>query len=156
MFAVLLANLLYSTLAVAQILGTGHLNAERRSHTATLLENGKVLIVGGDNQNGMVGQAEIFDPVSETSALAAALITARTDHSAIRLSDGRVLTIGGRDNAGLLQSTEIYNPLTISFVAGPTMMRARSGHTATMLSDGKILVIGGDLVGSAEIYDPVT
>ena len=50
LFAVVLANLLYSTLAVAQILGTGHLNAERRSHTATLLENGKVLIVGGDNQ----------------------------------------------------------------------------------------------------------
>ena len=46
--AVLLSKLLYSTLAVAQILGTGHLNVERRSHTATLLENGKVLIVGGE------------------------------------------------------------------------------------------------------------
>ena len=156
LFAVLLANLLYSTLAVAQILGTGHLNVERRSHTATLLENGKVLIVGGDNQNGIVSQAEIFDPVSQVSALAAALITPRTDHSATRLSDGRVLVIGGRDQTASLQSTEFYNPLTTSFVAGPAMMRARSGHTATILANDKILVTGGDLFGSAEIYDPVT
>jgi hypothetical protein len=156
LFAVLFANLLYSTLAFAQILGTGQLNIERRSHTATLLENEKVLIVGGDNQNGMVGQAEIFDPIPKTSALAAALITSRTDHSATRLSDGRVLVIGGRDHAGSLQSTEVYNPLTTSFVAGPAMMRARSGHTATMLANDRILVVGGDLFGSAEIYDPVT
>ena len=47
LFGVLLATLLYSAWAVAEILGTGHLNVERRSHTATLLENGKVLIVGG-------------------------------------------------------------------------------------------------------------
>jgi hypothetical protein len=156
LFAVLLANLLYSTLAFAQILGTGQLNVERRSHTATLLENGRVLIVGGDNQTGMVNHAEIFDPVSQTSALAAALITPRTDHSATRLSDGRLLVIGGRDQTASLQSTEAYNPTTTSFVAGPAMMRARSGHSATMLSNGKILVTGGDLFGSAEIYDPAT
>jgi hypothetical protein len=153
---VLLANLLYSTLAVAQILGTGQLNIERRSHTATVLENGRVLIVGGDNQNGIVSQAEIFDPVSQTSALAAAMVRPRTDHSATSLSDGTVLVIGGRDQTALLQSTEIYNPLTTSFLAGPAMMRARSGHSATGLSNGKILVTGGDLFGSAEIYDPAT
>ena len=153
---VLLANLLYSTLGSSQIVGTGHLSVERRSHSATLLESGKVLIVGGDNQNGIVSQSEIFDPVSQTSALTAALITPRTDHSATRLSDGRVLVIGGRDLTASLQSTEIYNPFTTSFLAGPAMMRARSGHTATMLSNDKILVTGGDLFGSAEIYDSVT
>ena len=156
LFAVLLANLLYSTLAFAQILGTGQLNIERRSHTATLLENERVLIVGGDNQNGMVTQAEIFDPIPKTSALAAALITPRTDHSATRLSDGRVLVVGGRDHAGSLQSTEVYNPHTTSFVPGPAMIRARSGHTATMLGNDRILVVGGDLFGSAEVYDPNT
>src|SRR5687767_9511435 len=93
LFAVLLANLLYSTSAFAQILGTGQLNIERRSHTATLLQDGKVLIVGGDNQNGMVSQAEIFDPVSQTSALAGSLISARTDHTATGLPDSRVLVI---------------------------------------------------------------
>ena len=156
LFAVLLANLLYATSAFAQIIGTGQLNIERRSHTATLLQDGKVLIVGGDNQNGMVSQAEIFDPVSQTSALAGALISARTDHTATRLPDSRVLVIGGRDQSVLLNSTELYNPLTTSFVSGPAMIRARSGHTATILGNDKILVVGGDLFGSAEIYDPIT
>ena len=153
---VLLANLLYLPLASSQIVGTGQLTVERRSHSATLLENGKVLIVGGDNQNGIVSQAEIFDPISQTSALAAALIAPRTDHSATILSDGSVMVIGGRDQNSSLQSTEIYKPLTTSFVAGPAMMRARSGHTATILANDKILVTGGDLFGSAEIYDPAT
>jgi hypothetical protein len=154
--AVLAVVLLYSTFAFSQIIGTGQLNIERRGHSATLLEDGKVLIVGGDNQNGAVSQAEVFDPASQTSALAATSITPRTDHSATRLSNGRVLVIGGRDQSASLQSTEIYDPVTLSFVAGPSMMRARSGHTATILSDGKILVAGGDLFASAEIYDPVT
>jgi hypothetical protein len=156
LFAMVLANLLYSTSAFSQIVGIGQLNVERRSHTATLLENGKVLIVGGDNQNGIVSQVEIFDPVTQVSSLAAALITPRTDHSATRLSDGRVLVIGGRDQIASLQSTELYDSLTTSFVPGPAMMRARSGHTATILANDKILVTGGDLFGSAEIYDPVT
>src|SRR5688572_1701898 len=156
LFTVLLATLLYSTLALAQIIGTGQLNIERRSHTATLLENEKVLIIGGDNQNGMVSQAEIFDPGTQMSVLVAPLISARTDHTATRLPDNRVLVIGGRDQTGSLQSTEIYNPLTTSFLAGPAMMRARSGHTATILANDKILVTGGDLFGNAEIYDSVT
>ena len=82
---------------------------------ATLLEDGRVLIVGGDNLNGMVSQAEIFDPVSQTSSLVADSITARTDHTATRLSDGRVLVMGGRDQNGSLTSTDIYNPLTCNF-----------------------------------------
>src|SRR4030095_8076404 len=86
----LLANIAYTVPSFAQILGTAQLNVERRGHSATLLEDGRVLIVGGDNLNGVVSQAEIVDPVSQTSSLAAS-ITARTDHTATRLSDGRVL-----------------------------------------------------------------
>ncbi len=156
LLAVLLANLLYSMLAFAQIVGTGQLNVERRGHTATLLEDGKVLIVGGDNQNGTVSQTEMFDPVSRTSSLAAVLGAARTDHTATRLSDGRVLIIGGRDQNGTLTSTEIYNPLTVAFTAGPSLITPRSGHTVTLLADGKFLIAGGDLMGSAELYNPTT
>jgi hypothetical protein len=151
-----LANIAYAVPSFAQIVGTAQLNVERRGHTATLLEDGKVLIVGGDNQNGMVSQAELLDPVSQTSSLAATSIVARTDHTATRLADARVLVIGGRDQNGSLTSTEIYDPMTGTFTAGPSLTTPRSGHTSTVLSDGKILIAGGDVSGSAEIYDPAT
>jgi len=157
---VLLTSMFYALVCQAQILGTGQLGTARRSHTATLLQDGKILIVGGDNANGMVGQAEMFDPATLTSSnIAANPIALRTDHTATLLSDGRVLIIGGVDSNGLLGSTEFYNPSSVpapSFTAGPALMLARSGHTATVLSDGKILIAGGEATGSAEIFDPAT
>jgi hypothetical protein len=152
---VFLLSILYSAFCQAQIMGTGQLNVERRGHTATLLEDGKVLIVGGDNASGVVSQAEIFDPVSRTSIVTASIL-ARTDHTATRLSDGRVLVIGGRNQTGSLTSSDIYNPLTATFTAGPSLTTPRSGHTATVLADGRILIAGGDASGSAELYNPAT
>ena len=153
---VLLTSMLYAVFCQAQILGTGQLAIERRAHTATLLQDGKVLIVGGDNQNGMVGQAEVFDPVAQSSSPGPSLATARTDHTATRLDDGRVLVIGGRYQNSSLTSTEIYNPLTATFTAGSSLTTPRSGHTATVLSDGQILIAGGDASASAELYNPLT
>jgi Bacterial Ig-like domain (group 3)/Galactose oxidase, central domain len=157
---VLLTSLLYAAFCEAQIIGTGQLSVARRSHTATLLQDGKILIVGGDDANGLVGHAEIFDPATLTSSnIAANPIALRTDHTATLLPDGRVLIIGGVDSNGLLTSTESYNPYSIpapSFSAAPSLQRARGGHTATVLSDGKILIVGGESTGSAEIYDPAS
>jgi hypothetical protein len=38
------------------------LNVARVLHTATLLLNGKVLAAGGGNSNGILANAELFDP----------------------------------------------------------------------------------------------
>jgi hypothetical protein len=156
---VLLTSLLYAAFCQAQILGPGQLSVARRSHTATLLHDGKILIVGGDDQNGLVNQAEIFDPLSLSSSIIASSPAPRTDHTATLLADGRVLIIGGVDGNGPLNSSEFYSPNSVpapTFLAGPALMRARGGHTATVLADGKILIVGGEPTGSAEIYDPAT
>ena len=141
---VLLATLFCSALSFAQILGTAQLNTERRGHTATLLQNGKILIVGGENQSGIVSQAEILDPASLTSTPAPAAASPRTDHTATLLPDGRVLISGGRDQMSALDSTQIYDASVNSFSSGPSLKRARSSHSATALADGKILIVGGD------------
>src|ERR1044071_9299893 len=73
----IVANMTYAVPTFARIIGTAQLNIERRGHTATLLDDGKGLIVGGDNQNGIVSQAEIFDPTSQTVAFSGASIVAR-------------------------------------------------------------------------------
>src|ERR1051325_1813178 len=152
----IVANVAYAVPSSAQIIGTAQLNIERRGHTATLLDDGKVLIVGGDNQSGMISQAEIFDPTSQSVVLSAASITARTDHTATKLSDGRVIVIGGQGQNGSLTSTEIYDPITAAFTSGPSLTTPRSGHTSTVLADGKILIAGGDTTRSAELYNPGT
>jgi hypothetical protein len=152
----LLAIIASAVPSFAQIVGTAQLSVERRGHTATLLQDGRVLIVGGDNLTGVISQAEIVDPASQTSSLAGSTNNARTDHTATRLSDGRVLVIGGRGQNGALTSTEFYDPTTASFTAGPTMTIPRSGHTATVLANGNILIAGGDVSGRAEIFNHLT
>src|ERR1051326_6128001 len=145
----------FASSARAQVLGTAYLNVERRGHTATEIAGGKILVVGGENTNGAVSQAEVFDPATRTF-LIIGTATPRTDHTATLLSDGRVLIAGGRDESGALNAAEIFNPADNSFSSGSSMNRARAGHSATVLSDGRILIAGGDAEGSSEIYDPAS
>ncbi len=132
------------------------LNVARRNHTATALADGRVIIIGGDNQDGVVGEAEMLDPASQTIAAAARPLVPRTRHAATLLADGRLLVTGGANEAGLLNSTEIFNPQTGSFSDGPRLQRARAGHSATLLENGKVLIAGGQADGTAEIFDPAT
>src|SRR5439155_9136579 len=72
----------------------------RTGHTATPLESGKVLVVGGyggpASGRPALAIAELYDPVSNTWAGAGSLATGRYSHAAVRLRDGRVLVAGGR------------------------------------------------------------
>ncbi|MEK6320345.1 MAG: HYR domain-containing protein [Acidobacteriota bacterium] len=135
------------------ILGLADLNIERRGHTATQLADGKILIIGGENEEGLVRKSEAFDPDSRSFLVAARLKTARKDHTATKLVDGRVLVGGGR-NQTPIASTEIFDPAKGVFDPGPSLNRARAGHSATMLRDGRLLIVGGDDQGTAEIFDP--
>src|SRR5262249_23501311 len=110
--------------APAQILSSGQLGVERRGHTATLLGDGRILVVGGEDHGGVVTQSELMDPMSGI-ATAGPASDGRTDHSAILLADGRVLIAGGQDPSGRLATTQIYDPAANAFTAGPGMTRAR-------------------------------
>ena len=84
---------------------TGSLNSARYEHTATLLNNGTVLLVGGfeswDTPIGPVlGSAELFDPTTGTFSLTGSLITPRANHAATLLANGEVLITGGQGSAG--------------------------------------------------------
>jgi hypothetical protein len=72
------------------------MNERRRSHTATLLLDGRVLVTGGENQRGSLSSAEIWDPKTRTWTLAAPMKKQRSCHTANLLADGRVLIVGGR------------------------------------------------------------
>jgi hypothetical protein len=144
---------------------TGNMETARELHTATLLGNGKVLLVGGNDSTGKaLASAELFDPTSGTFTMTGSLGTAG-GQTATLLTNGKVLVTGGVDaNGGLLSLAEIFDPATGSFSPTGNMETTRSGHTATLLNNGKVLVAGGDppptLGGSfhatAELFDPAT
>jgi Kelch motif/Galactose oxidase, central domain len=145
---------------------TGSMSTVRASHTATLLSDGRVLIVGGEDRvDHAVATAEIYDPKAGTFSSTGSMTTARGFPTATLLADGRVLIVGG--NAGawsydgpFLASAEIYNPKSGTFSPTGSMATPHAWHTATRLADGRVLVAGGEHartdLTSAEIYNPKT
>jgi hypothetical protein len=81
---------------------TGSMAVGRFLHTATLLQNGKVLIVGGLllSSSNPVATAEVYDPATGTFTMTGAMATAREQHTATLLADGRVLIVGGITSRG--------------------------------------------------------
>jgi Bacterial Ig-like domain/Kelch motif len=152
-------------------LAVGNLQVGRRSHTATLLADGTVLLAGGFVQGTEVTDtAEIYDPLSETfRLLPSRMAHARAGHTATRLGDGRVLLCGGwyEVTLGQLATTataELYDPDTETFLAVGDMTKARVDHAASLLTDGRVLVTGGSRLdgdflvdfADAEMYLPAT
>lgn len=159
----------------AQSLGVfsnvGQLTTPRMEHTATLLPNGKVLVVGGDATlagSPVWSSAELYDPATSSFSLTGSMSMPRAGQTATLLPDGRVLIVGGytqMTNAlySTVASAKIYDPSTGTFTPTGSMTTARSFHTATLLNNGKVLITGGDTSGtfgnqlaSAELYDPLT
>ena len=141
---------------------TGSLNTARYHHTATLLPNGKVLVVGGFvTSGGDTTSAELYDPALGTWSPTGAVNTSRSFHTATALPNGMVLVAGGSHNFTATASAELYNPASGTWSVTGSLNTARTIHTAILLADGKVLIVGG-LDGhahglkSAEIYDPAS
>lgn len=134
---------------------TGNMVVARYGHTATLLQDGRVLITGGATPS-VTATAELYDPVSGTFALAGKMTMERVFHTATLLASGKVLVTGWWGSA------ELYDPTTNSFIATGSMAADRFSYTATLLPNGKVLMAGGETdyddiyMGPTEIYDPAT
>ena len=156
---------------------------ERALHTATLLQDGRVLITGGMDSIGVCNKlCEVYDPVTQTFSPTGDMSTERADHTASLLADGRVLVVGGLQDyqnpgtafavaLGTSQTTgEIWDPATgLWSPVGNEMQSKRSGHTATTLLDGTVAIVSGvnggfstgafggeapSFTNTVDIYDP--
>jgi Kelch motif protein len=155
---------------------TGSMSVPREGHTATLLRDGRVLVVGGsDNGTHTLDTAEVYDPSIGAFSRAGHLNQPRVAHVAALLGTGKVLIAGG-GRGGMpggyisYDTAELYNPSTRTF--SPMLARMhydRVGAAAVRLNDGRVLIVGGKsgkvMVGmrtlagmaplnTAEIYDP--
>lgn len=129
------------------------LRTARAETTASLLEDGTILIVGGagDAQGAPLLDAEVYNPITNQTTVYP-LAAARRGHSATTLPDGRVLIVGGIGSDGApLTSVELFIP-GIGFVSERPLGTPRAGHRAIPLCDGTVLVVGGGSGG--ELYTP--
>ena len=92
---------------------TGSLPGPRSDHTATLLLNGQVLVVGGTDgtPNTYLSSALLYDPASGSWTTTTPLLAAHEDHGASLLPNGTVLVMGGNDATGFAKAiAEVYDP----------------------------------------------
>lgn len=138
----------------------GSSGTARAWHTATLLDDGRVLIAGGDDSAGdELSTTEIYDPQKSGSAAFSAgppLPATRAHHAAVRLADGKVLVTGGL-GGGSSDNVYIYEPAAGGagrwLTPAVAMKSPRFMHDMLRLSSGKVLIVGGR-TDTAELYDP--
>ncbi|WP_020178198.1 kelch repeat-containing protein [Methylopila sp. M107] len=126
--------------------------AARVGQTATALPDGRVVIIGGFDSDGVpLAIVEIYDPLSKTVKPAERMVFTRALHTATLLGDGTILVAGGMvSSSGATTNTaEIYDPDDGTVFIPPRMTQAVAGHAATLISgcgcsaDGKVLISGG-------------
>ena len=135
------------------------LSFARVFHTATLLNDGSVLVVGGVGASGHLASAERFYPDTQRWQVMRPMPSARFHHSATLLTSGCVLIVGGFDGHRILEAL-LYDPSTNVWRDAGALYTTHGLHSATLLRNGQVLVVGAHentaLGASAERYDPLT
>lgn len=134
---------------------TGQMKYPRSQFTATLLSDGRVLVIGGVNKDWEygIGTAEIFDPKTNSFKTVGSLKVPRYDQSAILLSNGKVLVVNGKyghsEDLKYLKDAELFDPKTNIFIKIGSTHKTRVYPDLINISKNQIFVLSGK---DAEIY----
>jgi hypothetical protein len=146
--------------ATAKFTKTGSLHTPRSRFNAILLQDGRVLVVGGMGEGNMpLASAEIYDPSTGKFTKTGSMSIPRAYFTSTLLPDGRVLIAGGDElEPPYYASAEIYDPHTGTFTRTGSMLEPRAEQYAFLLPDGRVLIYGGlnssGYLTSAELYWP--
>lgn len=137
------------------------LHLSRSRHSATLLPDGKVLVLGGvDAHGGVLADAELFDPATGAfTDLGSLGLAGRSAHSATVLMDGRVLLAGGVDASGNpIRDVDIYDPVSRRIERLTAKLGSdRIAPTTLLLPDNRVLIWSGSTASgqaqaTADVY----
>ncbi|ATB32231.1 hypothetical protein MEBOL_005707 [Melittangium boletus DSM 14713] len=141
----------------------------RAGHTATLLEDGRVLLAGGfqldsEGRPSSLASVEVFHPSRGSLERLPDLSAARAFHTATRLPDGQVMLVGGEVwTAGEAVPLKVAQVLDVAAARSTSVewAHARGRHAAAVDASGRVLVVGGvgeggRVVTEAEGYDSTT
>lgn len=144
-------------------------------HTATLLQNGQVLVAGGQQGGATPSPSDTsdrYDPASGQWLGTPSFDTSRYAQGASLLADGRVLMTGGYRSGysittpALLATTRVFDPATNLWRSTADMPHLHGFHTQVTLQDGRVLVVSGyedvtemgrqEASNLVELFDPAT
>ena len=136
-------------------IATGSMGTPRDRHTGVRLLDGRVLVVGGSDDERDTS-AELYDPDSGTWSATGSMVHPRAGFPATLLPDGKVLVGDVRDDNpdDPRSGAELYDPATGTWSPTATLVITKewvAGATATLLHDGTVLVTG---LNGAQSYDP--
>ena len=146
--------------ASGRLSAAGSLGAARSGATATLLQDGRVLVTGGGRPDReprrALASAELFDPATGRFSAAGTMAQGRYKHGALRLDNGDILVVGGsdiRDYDGKLRSVERFDVAAGRFVSAGNLAdpRFKISDGLLLLSGNRVLVAAGD--SALEIFD---
>ena len=138
----------------------------RYKHTAVTASDGRVLVYGGNAENGQAAPPELYDPATgKFSVLVAPESNVRENHSAVTAPDGGIWIVGGDDATHLSALTSVmrFDPASTTFSHALDLATPRTLLAAAALADSRVLVAGGasDLASnrieqSSELIDTTT
>jgi hypothetical protein len=146
--------------------GVGNMVHARAFHTATLLPNGTVLLVGGyDQLDASTATAEIYDPTDPIAdrftAVASVPMGAAVGHTATLITKaGKPLVLVA---GGLTATAQLFDVTAKTWSRSAVMVPLRFNATASVVGPGgsKVLIAGGiDLLArtlqTTTLYDVAT
>jgi len=150
------ANFAINSELSGQFTPTGNMAMARAHHTATLLPNGKVLIAGGEGDEGNLqplDSAELYDPSTGMFTPTGSMTPVRTWHTATLLANSKVLIAGGSNRGDTFQplaSAELYDPSTGMFTPTGSMTTVQRTGPATLPGALRIAEVDFHLGGHRE------
>jgi hypothetical protein len=122
---------------------TGAMRYARCKHSAALLKDGRVMVIGGSpncEKQHRIALTEIYDPLTGRFSDGPSLLNPRYKivGATTVMPTGEVLVVGDGNDV------EVWTPGIPAFVkAGGSIGHRLAFSTATPLAEGKVLVLGG-------------
>jgi len=117
----------------------------RGDHRIIQLDDGKILVVGGQDGVQALRSCEIYDPLIDAWSETDSLHIPRYRFGIAKLGNGNILVVGGLTdvNIATTSTAEVYDVNTKHWTQISSMKNRREGFPLVSLPDNKFLCVGG-------------